>query len=482
MLADVRFGRWREALLEPAPPERDPYANGIWHYARGLAFIAEGRLDRARTELAALTRTMGHEAFTTTLKDLPLLTNLKIASRIVEGELAARTDRTGEAIRLVEEAVALEDGIPYSEPPVWHQPPRQVLGAILLEAGRAADAERVYTEDLRRFRENGWSLFGLMQSLSAQGRSAEAAAVRRRFEKAWARADITLTASRIMGRPEAAPPPDTTAAPAPARRSVSLHNEVAIDYVEQGDPKGTPVIFLHGVTDSWKSFEPVLPHLPPSVRALAMTQRGHGESGKPAAGYRFGDLAEDVVHFMDALHIPRAVIVGHSMGAGVAQRFAIDRPERTAGLVLIGSFARLTRNAGIKELYESTISTMTDPVDRSIAAEFQLSTVERPIPAASMEAFIDESLKVPARVWRALFANFLEEDFFAELPRIGTRTLLLWGDRDAFIGQSDQQALTAAIRRSRLVVYEGVGHAVHWEAPARVARDLVAFIEEAGVR
>jgi hypothetical protein len=95
--------------------------------------------------------------------------------------------------------VAIEDELPYSEPPLWHQPPRQVLGALLLEAGRAAEAEAAYRVDLARFRENGWSLFGLWQSLVAQKRTDEARVVRARFEQAWARADVTLTASRILG-------------------------------------------------------------------------------------------------------------------------------------------------------------------------------------------------------------------------------------------------------------------------------------------
>jgi predicted Zn-dependent protease len=158
----------------------------------------EDRLERAEAELTGLRNVMAHEAFTTTLKDLPLLTNLQIASRIVAGEIAARQGRANEAIRLLEEAVAIEDGIPYNEPPVWHQPPRQVLGALLLESGRAGDAERIYREDLRRFPDNGWSLFGLAQSLETQGRGNEAAAARSRFATAWARADIKLTSSRIL--------------------------------------------------------------------------------------------------------------------------------------------------------------------------------------------------------------------------------------------------------------------------------------------
>jgi hypothetical protein len=102
------------------------------------------------------------------------------------------------AIALLKGAVTIEDGIPYAEPPIWHHPPRQILGAMLLEVGKPMEAEAVYREDLTRFRENGWSLFGLRESLRAQHRGDEAADVQRRFERAWNRADVTLTSSRIM--------------------------------------------------------------------------------------------------------------------------------------------------------------------------------------------------------------------------------------------------------------------------------------------
>jgi tetratricopeptide (TPR) repeat protein len=200
LLAYTRFGLWKELLTELMPPPNQPYAIGIWRYARGLAFVAQDRLGRAESELAELRRVMKHEAFATTLKDLPLLTNLQIASRIVAAEIAARLGHPQDAIRFLEEAVVIEDGIPYNEPPVWHQPTRQVLGALLLEGSRAPEAERVYREDLKRFRENGWSLFGLARSLEAQGRVSEAANVNARFDKAWQRADITLTSSRILKR------------------------------------------------------------------------------------------------------------------------------------------------------------------------------------------------------------------------------------------------------------------------------------------
>jgi predicted Zn-dependent protease len=166
--------------------------------------VARDQAARADAEAAALDAVMSHQAFRTTLKDSPLFTNLQIASRIVKGEMAARAGRVDEAIRLLREGVALEDAIPYNEPPVWHHPVRQILGAVLLDAGKASEAEQVYLEDLRRFPENGWSLFGWSRSLAAQGRGEEANAVRARYEKAWARADITLSSSRVLSSGEPA--------------------------------------------------------------------------------------------------------------------------------------------------------------------------------------------------------------------------------------------------------------------------------------
>jgi non-heme chloroperoxidase len=257
--------------------------------------------------------------------------------------------------------------------------------------------------------------------------------------------------------------------------SVKLRNGVTLEYAEQGDRSGLPVVFLHGATDSWLSFGDVLPNLPPSLHAVALTQRGHGGSSRPEAGYRFADFSDDLEQFLDALRVPAALIVGHSMGSYVAQRFAIDHPERTLGLVLMGSFPRLRGNPVVRELWDSAVSELTDPVDPALAREFQESTLARPIAAASLDAFVRESLKVPARVWRATFGEFLEADFSSELGAITAPTLIVWGDRDAIFLRDDQMTLQDSIRGSRLVIYRGAGHAFHWEEPARFASDLVAF-------
>lgn len=265
-------------------------------------------------------------------------------------------------------------------------------------------------------------------------------------------------------------------------KTAEVPDNVRLQYVEQGDELGVPVVMLHGVTDSWHSFELVLPRLPESIRAFALTQRGHGDASRPDSGYRYTDLAADVVAFMNVLQLESAVVVGHSMGSTVAQRFAINYPARTAGLVLVGSFASLRGNKAVQELWDSTLSTLTDPVDPSLAREFQQSTLAQPVPQEFFETAVRESLKLPARVWKALFRGFLEDDFSMRLSEIKAPTLLVWGDQDAFCLRSDQDKLMASIPNSRLLVYPGTGHAVHWEQPARFATDLSEFVEGLGGR
>ena len=264
---------------------------------------------------------------------------------------------------------------------------------------------------------------------------------------------------------------------APVIRSVELPNQVKLPYVEQGDSSGVPVVLLHPIADSWHSFERVLPHLPNSIHAFALTQRGHGDASRPPEGYRPHDFSADLTAFMDALYLQGAVIVGGSSGGFVARRFAIDHPERTLGLVLLGSPSTLRDKPGVLEFWDSTVSKLMDPVDPGFVREFAERTLAQPVPQAFVETMVQENLKVPARVWRATFEGLLEDDTFGELNKINAPTLIVWGDQDAFLSRGDQETLEAAITGSRLVVYPGAGHAVYWEEPDRVASDLAAFIE-----
>lgn len=264
----------------------------------------------------------------------------------------------------------------------------------------------------------------------------------------------------------------------PEIKTVELPYRVRLEYAEQGDPSGVPVVLLHGITDSWRSFERVLPHLPGSIHAFALSQRGHGDSNRPASGYRPRDFAADLGAFMDALGLGSAVIAGHSMGSAVAQRFAIDHPERVLGLVLAGAVTTWRGHPDFVELWDSVVSTLEDPVDPGFVREFQESTLARPVPPEFVDAVVRESRKLPARVWKAaLREGLLRDDFSGELGEILAPTLIVWGDRDG-LTRSEQGPLAAAIAGSRLLVYPGAGHGLHWEEPARFAADLAAFAEE----
>jgi tetratricopeptide (TPR) repeat protein len=194
----TRFGRWQEMLKEPEPPSFSPVLRAVWHYARGLSLVATGQAAMAEAELSRVRAFLSDE----TMKQALFSPNLagailQPAVEVLAGEIAASRQQYDVAIAHLDRAVRMEDSLVYTEPSEFHYPPRHALGAVLLEAGRAAEAETVYWEDLRRNRENGWALFGLMQALRAQGKTADAALTEARFKKAWARADVTLTASRL---------------------------------------------------------------------------------------------------------------------------------------------------------------------------------------------------------------------------------------------------------------------------------------------
>jgi tetratricopeptide (TPR) repeat protein len=175
-----------------------PFLTGMWHYARGVAFAARNQTKRADDELEALLKIAAMpEMQKMVLNNASGTHILNIAAAIVAGEAAAKAGDTDKSVEQLSKAVQLQDDLSYMEPPTWHYPVRQSLGAVLLDAGRLEDAEAVYRESLENWPDNGWSLFGLLQTLRAQGSTRVADEVEKQFEKAWSRADITLTASRF---------------------------------------------------------------------------------------------------------------------------------------------------------------------------------------------------------------------------------------------------------------------------------------------
>ena len=194
----VTFGRWDELLAMPLPPVDLAYSRAMAQYARGVALAATHRFVEAQAALDTLKQIAGSgtRGYASAGWTTPS-TNLQIATHALLGEIAARRGALEEGIAHFRDAMTIEDDQLYTEPPDWYYPIRLSLAAVLLQAGGAVEAERLYREDLKRFPDVGWSLFGLAQALRAQGKRAEAADVDARFARAWAGADVTLTASRF---------------------------------------------------------------------------------------------------------------------------------------------------------------------------------------------------------------------------------------------------------------------------------------------
>jgi pimeloyl-ACP methyl ester carboxylesterase len=254
-------------------------------------------------------------------------------------------------------------------------------------------------------------------------------------------------------------------------RDLRLATGVRLHVNEQGAPNGLPVLLLHGWPDSAQSYERALPLLPPDWRVVAVDQRGHGRSDKPERGYAIDDFAADVPALLDALAVSRAVLVGHSMGSFVARRAAERAPGRVSGLVLVGTALR-PRNAVLSQL-EATVDALTDPVDPAFVREFQESTVARAVPPDFMAGVIENSARVPARVWQAVLDGLLAYE--ADAPP-ACPTLVLGGTLDGLFSVAEQEAAAAAIPGARLGLAEGIGHCLQWEAPDRFVALLADFV------
>jgi non-heme chloroperoxidase len=258
-------------------------------------------------------------------------------------------------------------------------------------------------------------------------------------------------------------------------QSIRLPNGATLRYVEQGPADAMPLILLHGFPDSWLSYETVLANLPSTIRAIALSQRGFGNSDKPEGSYHPSDLADDLAAFMTLRRIPRAILAGHSMGALVAQSFAVAFPERLAGLVLIGTFKTLSDNEELATLIDE-VSKMSDPIDLDLVRAFEASTLAQPVQHEFFTTVVAEGARLPLAIWRAALKDIAGYDDFAVLSRISAPTILFWGERDVFSTYEQQQELASEIPGAELRVYAGAGHSLHWEEPRRFAADLANFV------
>ena len=262
----------------------------------------------------------------------------------------------------------------------------------------------------------------------------------------------------------------TALALAPSHSRVPLSNGVTLNIATQGPTSGPAIIMLHGLSDSWFSYSRVLPLFPPDRRIVVPDLRGHGDSDRPP-GYRMEDFAGDVIRLMDALKIEKAAIVGHSMGSFVARKVYELAPGRVWRLVLTGA-GPSGNTATVNEVL-SGVAGFTDPVDERFVRDFQMSTVNTPMPPAFMDAVIANSRRMPVRVWKASLAGMIADDI--KLVRPGVRTLVVGGRQDSVFSATEQMVLARQFPQGELHLVEGVGHTLHWEQPAAFVNALKRF-------
>jgi non-heme chloroperoxidase len=259
---------------------------------------------------------------------------------------------------------------------------------------------------------------------------------------------------------------------------VTLACGLTLSYTDRGNASDRALLFLPGPTDSWRSYQLVLDLLPREIRAISVSQRGHGESDKPATGYAVEDFAADVVPLLDALGVERAILVGHSGSCLVARRVALDHPDRVSALILEASPSTLRGDARLADFVETVVSNLDDPISPDFARSLVVETSSENVAPDTVDLLAEELLKVPAHVWRETFTELLGYDDTDELPLIEAPTLLIWGDADALVSRDMQDHLARTIPNAQLLVYPDVGHTPRWDDRVRFRNDLARFADQ----
>lgn len=259
------------------------------------------------------------------------------------------------------------------------------------------------------------------------------------------------------------------------KRMVALPNGVRLAYVELGNPGGRPVLLLHGFTDSSRVWTILAPQLA-EHRLLIPDQRGHGASDAPACCYAATDLAEDARLFLDAMHVERAMVVGHSMGSFVAQSLAARHPERVERLALLGSTALAPVRRG--DPFWTAVMDMTEPVagNREFLVGFNIGASPTPVDAEFVRHAVPEMEAVPLRVWRGVIRDLADIPVGRHAADVTAPVLVLSGGADSLFTAEHHRALLAAYPRATGHVFPALGHNFLVERPAEVGPVLARFL------
>lgn len=301
----------------------------------------------------------------------------------------------------------------------------------------------------------------------------------------WTRIALALAASALA---TVALPAETSAAPASAvdqaqwnskKKSVTLPNGLKMAYVEAGDPRGEPLLLLHGYTDSSRSWSLVAPYLA-KYRLLMPDQRGHGSTDAPECCYSLSQLAFDAKLFLDALGTENTAVVGHSLGSMVAITMAAEYPGRVRSITLIGSTALVPVQRG-SWLYDDALA-LKGPLDprSQFGQDWHPANQPTQVDPAFAEAVNDEILRIPVHVWHSVMRELASIPVGRHAADVKARVLVLSGGKDPLFTAEHHRSLLAAFPTAEAHVFPELGHNPNWERPAEIAAAIDAFLASRG--
>ena len=264
------------------------------------------------------------------------------------------------------------------------------------------------------------------------------------------------------------------------KKTVALPDGVRLAYVSMGDPTGQAVVLIHGYTDNARDWVPLLPYLSSRLRLILVDLRGHGRSDKPECCYTRWDFAYDVKLLLDALGVPRADVVGHSLGSLITQSFAENWPERTRRVVLIASSGGPRAGSAPRKPaydYASQIRQLKEPIDPDSPFMIEWWSSPTPVDEEFLRRERRDAAAIPLRVWLAVLdQGLVYEDLQRTLPRLKAPALLIWGSKDPIMDEEGRQTLREALPRAQVKVFPGLGHNPIWEDPGACADVINAFL------
>jgi pimeloyl-ACP methyl ester carboxylesterase len=264
------------------------------------------------------------------------------------------------------------------------------------------------------------------------------------------------------------------------KQTVQLPDGETLAYISMGDPKGPPVVLIHGYTDNARDWVPLIPYLSKRYRLILVDIRGHGRSDKPECCYTRIDFAYDIKLLLDALHIPKADVVGHSLGSMITQVLAEQWPQRVRKVVLISSTGGPPPGSVPKPPkfdYTSEIRKLREPIDPDSPFMVAWWDSPKPVNPDFIRRQRRDAANIPLAVWLAVLdQGATVADLQRDLPKLTAPALLIWGSDDPIMEEAGRQSLRAALPSAQVKVLEGLGHNPFWEDPQAVAAAINGFL------